>query len=330
MWGKKQQNENPETFAVTKPDEEWQKQLTPEQYYILREHGTERPRSSPLDKEYAPGTFFCAACRQALFTSAAKFDSGTGWPSFFAPRENAVATSEDRAFLMTRTEVHCARCGGHLGHVFPDGPKPTGLRYCINGAALHFEPEARAPGKDAPSDAGAAQPAADPAHRGDVKSQTLQSAIFAAGCFWGVEAEFRQIPGVIDAEVGYTGGHTAEPTYKQVCRGDTGHAEAVRVSFDPARVSYAQLLDAFWKMHDPTTLNAQGPDVGTQYRSAVFAVDASQAEAARAAKSALANSGKFKRPVVTEISAAGPFYRAEEYHQQYFAKRGIDPSCHRG
>ncbi len=126
------------TFEVTKSEEEWKKLLTSEQYYVLRKHGTERAGTSPLDKQYGPGTYACAGCDLPLFSSATKFDSGTGWPSFYAPLENAVGTTSDRSLFMARTEVHCRRCGGHLGHVFDDGPKPTGLRYCMNGVALKF------------------------------------------------------------------------------------------------------------------------------------------------------------------------------------------------
>ena len=133
-----------ETFAVIKTLDEWKKSLTPEQYYVLRDHGTERAGSSPLDKIYAAGTYACAGCSHPVFASETKFDSSTGWPSFYAPIDNAVATSTDRAFFMTRTEVHCSNCGGHLGHVFDDGPKPTGKRYCMNGVAMKFEPKAPA------------------------------------------------------------------------------------------------------------------------------------------------------------------------------------------
>ena len=154
----------------------------------------------------------------------------------------------------------------------------------------------------------------------------MAKATFAAGCFWGVEDAFRQVRGVTDATVGYTGGHTANPTYREVCSDRTGHAEAVEVEFDPQQVSYHELLAAFFQMHDPTQLNRQGPDYGTQYRSAIFFQDAEQEAAARAAKQALERAGTFKRPIVTEIVAAGPFYRAEEYHQQYLKKRGLD-SC---
>jgi peptide-methionine (R)-S-oxide reductase len=133
-----------DTFAVQKPDSEWKRELTPEAFCVLREHGTERAGSSPLDKEYRPGVFKCVACGQPLFLSDTKFNSGSGWPSFFQPLEDAIVTTVDRSHFMTRTEVQCSRCGGHLGHVFPDGPKPTGERYCINGVALRFEPKDQA------------------------------------------------------------------------------------------------------------------------------------------------------------------------------------------
>lgn len=129
-------------FPVERTDTEWEELLSPSQFHVLREHGTERPGTSPLNQEKRPGKFSCAGCGQALFESKTKFESGTGWPSFWAPLDEAVDTIEDRSHFMTRTEVHCANCGGHLGHVFPDGPRPTGLRYCMNGVALKFEPDA--------------------------------------------------------------------------------------------------------------------------------------------------------------------------------------------
>lgn len=152
-------------------------------------------------------------------------------------------------------------------------------------------------------------------------------ATFAAGCFWGVEDAFRQVGGVISTTVGFTGGTAKNPSYKEVCTGRTGHAEAVEVEFDPAKVSYLQLLAVFWKSHDPTTMNRQGPDVGTQYRSAIFYHDAEQEEQARSSKTTLEKDHVFKRPIVTEITPASEFYRAEDYHQQYFEKQGIR-SCH--
>ena len=151
----------------------------------------------------------------------------------------------------------------------------------------------------------------------------MEKATFAAGCFWGVEAAFRQVEGVTATAVGYSGGHVPNATYKQVCSGDTGHAEVVQVEFDPAKVSYEQLLNVFWENHDPTTLNRQGPDVGEQYRSAIFFHTPEQRAAAVASKEKLQASGKFRRPIVTEITPASDFSKAEDYHQQYLEKRGL-------
>ncbi len=158
-------------------------------------------------------------------------------------------------------------------------------------------------------------------------NSTLETATFGAGCFWGVEQAFRQLEGVVDAIVGYTGGHTEGPTYREVCTGTTGHAEAVQLAFDPTRVTYEALLDVFWRMHDPTQVNRQGPDVGSQYRSVIFVHSARQEALARASRSALDAGGSLPQPVATEIAQAGRFWPAEDYHQQYLAKRGIG-SCH--
>ena len=155
----------------------------------------------------------------------------------------------------------------------------------------------------------------------------METATFGAGCFWGVEESFRQIPGVLDTAVGYLGGHTQNPSYQDVCTNETGHAEVVQVTYDPAKVSYEQLLNVFWESHDPTTLNRQGPDVGTQYRSAIFFHSPEQERIARASKEKMQASSKFRRPIVTEITPASTFYRAEEYHQKYLAKRGVS-HCH--
>lgn len=157
----------------------------------------------------------------------------------------------------------------------------------------------------------------------DPTTRRIEKATFAAGCFWGVEAAFREIPGVASTRVGYTGGHLSEPTYKQVCSGGTGHAEAVEVSFDADKVSFDQLLDVFWSNHDPTTRNRQGPDVGHQYRSAIFFHDEDQLRAATRSMERRQSSGKFSRPIVTEITPAATFWTAEEYHQQYLEKRGL-------
>ena len=155
----------------------------------------------------------------------------------------------------------------------------------------------------------------------------MEKATFGAGCFWGVESAFRQLEGVIDAAVGYSGGHTSDPSYREVCSGQTGHAEVVEVTFDPEKICFETLLDSFWKMHDPTTRNRQGPDIGTQYRSIIFFHNTHQQSLATTSKEKLSKSGRYRNPVVTEIESAQIFYRAEDYHQQYFEKNGLS-SCH--
>jgi len=298
-----QTGENPMATKVVKTDREWKETLTPEQYRVMRKCGTEPPFSGKYNNHYEKGAYACAACGAPLFTSETKYDHGTGWPSFTAPAtEASVEFRKDRSLLMKRTEVRCASCGAHLGHVFEDGPAPSFEHYCINSAALEFAPEAMAEKAD------------------DKSASRLETATFAAGCFWGVEHELRQIKGVKDAAVGYTGGTTRNPTYSQVCTDRTGHAEAVQVSFDPAVVGYEELVRRFFKLHDPTQINRQGPDVGTQYRSVIFTHGDAQRDVALKVIAELNASGEYSRPVATAVVPAGEFTRAEEYHQRYYEK----------
>jgi peptide methionine sulfoxide reductase msrA/msrB len=279
--------------------------LTEEEAKVILKSGTEQAFCGNLLDNKMDGVYLCRLCDLPLFASGAKFKSGTGWPSFFQPVDEAhVAQIEDVSFGMRRVEIECQRCGGHLGHVFPDGPEPTGLRFCLNSVSLSFVED----GEELPEMA---------------KPAVLKTAYFAGGCFWGIEDAFEQIAGVTDAVSGYQGGAIENPTYKDIGSGKTGHAESVRVTFDPERVTYNELLNWFFKVHDPTQGDRQGPDVGSQYRSVVFASDEEQLGQAIAYVEKLAASEKFReRTITTEIRSMAPFYEAEAYHQDYHARNG--------
>ncbi|MBI2826551.1 MAG: bifunctional methionine sulfoxide reductase B/A protein [Planctomycetia bacterium] len=289
-------------------DDEWQRRLTPEQYEVSRGKGTERPFCGTLLDNKQEGVYTCVGCGLPLFSSAAKFHSGTGWPSFFQPiAPGNIEELPDRGYGMVRTEILCARCGGHLGHVFDDGPRPTGLRYCLNSASLNFTP--------ADQLASLADPAADP----------KATAVFAGGCFWCTEAAFAQLKGVLHVESGYAGGDARTANYEDVCTGTTGHAEAIRITYDPRQIDFGRLLDVFFDAHDPTQLNRQGADVGTQYRSAIFYADEAQQQAAAAKIQELADKKAFSRPIVTTLEPLAAFYPAEQYHQDYAARNPHQP-----
>jgi peptide methionine sulfoxide reductase msrA/msrB len=289
---------------VEKTDEEWKKILTNEQFRVMRKAGTERPFSGKYNDHYEKGVYSCAGCGTPLFLSDAKYNHGTGWPSFTEPLdEKSLEYREDLSLSMKRIEVRCASCGAHLGHVFGDGPPPSQRHFCINSVALDFS--SNPPIKD---------------ENTSETTQNLQIATFAAGCFWGVEDKFSKIPGVVRTTVGYTGGTAKDPSYEQVCQGNTGHAEAVHIVYDPAIVSYRELLDAFFRFHDPTQLNRQGPDIGSQYRSAIFYHNEVQRQEAENMIDKLAKSGQYDAPIATQIRHASEFYQAEEYHQKYYEK----------
>ncbi len=275
------------------------KELTNEEKRVILNKGTELPFSGKYYNFHERGTYVCKQCGAPLYFSEAKFDSGCGWPSFDEEISGAVRRLPD--VDGRRTEIVCAKCGGHLGHVFTgEGFTPKDTRHCVNSVSMDFVPED--------------------------KQEETEVAIFAGGCFWGVEHLMQQQPGILSIEVGYIGGSTENPTYREVCSHTTGHAEAVRIVFDPKKVSYTTLAKLFFEIHDPTQSDGQGPDLGDQYRSEIFYTTSRQKEIAEELIGQLQGKG-FQ--VVTRVTPATVFWKAEEYHQNYYNKTGKAPYCHR-
>ena len=268
--------------------------LTNEERKILVEKGTEAPFSGEYNDLYEAGIFICRACESPLYESNTKFDSGCGWPSFDDEIFDAIVRSEDLSNGRVRTEICCAKCNGHLGHVF-SGEKITqkNTRHCVNSLSIKFIPYAN-----------------------------LEQVILGGGCFWYMEKVFKNIPGIYLSSVGYSGGNSENPTYEDVCKGDSNHAEVINLYFNPEKVSFDKLLQVFWDNHDPTTLNKQRDDEGTQYRSVIFYTSESQKYTAK--KSLRKLQLKLKIPVVTQLLVAEKFYRAEEYHQNYLQKNNLE------
>jgi len=308
--------------------------LTPLQFEVTQNCGTEPAFHNQYWDNHAPGVYVDVVSGEPLFCSLDKFDSGSGWPSFTRSIDaDVVSDVTDTTHGMVRTEVRSKQGKSHLGHLFDDGPAPTGMRYCINSASLRFVPVADLEKEGLgrylarfPKDVVAAAVAAKGPQA--MNTATKETAILAGGCFWGMEDLIRKIPGVLDTECGYTGGHLKNPAYEDTHDSASGHAEAVKVVFDPTKLTYEDLLGWFFRMHDPTTLNRQGNDVGTQYRSAIFYADDRQKEIAEKVKAKVDASGKWKKPITTEITKASEWYRAEDYHQDYLVKHPGGYTCH--
>lgn len=275
-------------------------QLTPEEQRVILHKGTERPFTGKYYNHKEKGTYTCKQCGAPLYRSEDKFDSGCGWPSFDDEIPGAVKRVPDADGI--RTEIVCANCGGHLGHVFlGEGFTPKNTRHCVNSISMNFIP-------------------AD--EKSNIKTE---KAYFAGGCFWGVEYFFQKEKGVISTRVGYMGGHLKNPTYEDVCDGNTGHAETMEVVFDPSQTNYETLARLFFEIHDPTQVNRQGPDIGEQYRSEIFYVNEEQQQIAEKLIKILKDKG-YK--VATRVTKADTFWEAEKYHQSYYQKTGHHPYCH--
>lgn len=286
---------------VEKTDEEWKRLLTPEQYRVTRRHGDEIPFSGEYCESFSAGVYNCLCCGTELFDSTVKFDSGTGWPSFTGPvKDNVVKYVPDNRYGMQNVEVLCNVCDAQLGHVFPDGPKPSGLHFCINSVALKKEEATK-------------------------EDLSIETATLGGGCFWCTEAILNELEGVTKVISGYSGGHTDNPTYRQISNGDTGHAEVVQVQFDPEKISYADLLRLFLVTHNPTSLNRQGADVGSQYRSIILYHNEKQQQTAREIIKEI--QAAFDKPIVTELVPFSKFFKAEQSHQDYYRNNPENAYC---
>jgi peptide methionine sulfoxide reductase msrA/msrB len=295
---------NTDTNKLNLPNSEWKKILSPDLYAVAREADTERAFTGTMWRSETKGTYYCAACGNTLFKSDQKFVSSCGWPSFFEQEnKESITFKPDNSYGMRRTEANCGRCDAHLGHLFDDGPEPTGKRYCMNAISLDFVPEGITS-----------------------NTENVDKIVLGGGCFWCVEAVYENLVGVQSVYSGYAGGSVENPSYQEVCTGRTGAAEVVEITYDKTKTNLDEIFKVFFTVHDPTTLNRQGADVGTQYRSVIFYKNEIEKKTAESLIAAL-NKEVFSNKIVTTLEPLEKFYMAESYHQGYFQNNKNQPYC---